>query len=316
MIRESTAALLRRTVLERQRTGRVPGLHASLVRHGEALWEAGIGSAEVGTDRAPTADDQFLVASNTKTFVATMVMQLRDEGRLDLGDRLADHLPDLRQDLTVRDALSHVSGLQREPGRRRVGHPRAPGRRHPCSGRRPTPSGSCARGSSGTTPTSPSPCWASSSPVSTDARGTPRCGRGSWTRWGMTRTTVGFDGGPQAHGYFVPPWHDVPVPEPVLDLAGTGPAGALASTGRDLARWTAFVADPDPEILDPATLDEMVRPRAVVDAEGWQRDDGARLLPRPDPGRAGRRRAHRRHARPRHGGLHAPRVGARPPSSS
>ncbi|NHA70366.1 serine hydrolase, partial [Phycicoccus flavus] len=77
MIRDSTAALLRRTVLGRQRSGRVPGVHASLVRGGEVLWEAGVGTAEVGTDRPPTADDQFLVASNTKTFVATMVLQLR-----------------------------------------------------------------------------------------------------------------------------------------------------------------------------------------------------------------------------------------------
>ena len=79
-----TAALLRRTVLERQRSARVPGIHASVVRRGAVLWEAGVGTAEVGTERPPGRDDQFLVASNTKTFVATMVMQLRDEGRLDL----------------------------------------------------------------------------------------------------------------------------------------------------------------------------------------------------------------------------------------
>ena len=34
----------------------------------------------------------------------------------------------------------------------------------------------------------------------------------------MTRTSVGFDGGPNATGYYVPPYTDVPVAEAVLDL--------------------------------------------------------------------------------------------------
>ncbi len=103
---------------------------------------------------------------------------------------------------------------------------------------------------------------------------------------GMTRTSVGFDGGPHAHGYFVPPWHDVPRPEPVLDLRATGPAGALASTATDLARWTAFVAAPDPAVLAPETMAEMSRPRALVDTEGWQVGMGLGLfLPRSPGGR-------------------------------
>ena len=72
--------------LAKQRAGRLPGLYAGVCRSGELVWGEGIGVAEVGADRAPTADDQFLVASNTKTFTAVMVMQLRDEGRLTLDD--------------------------------------------------------------------------------------------------------------------------------------------------------------------------------------------------------------------------------------
>ena len=44
-----------------------------------------------------------------------MLMQLRDEGRLTLDDLLADHLPDVGHPVTVRQALAHVSGMQREP---------------------------------------------------------------------------------------------------------------------------------------------------------------------------------------------------------
>ncbi len=287
VLRDSTAAVLRRTVLERQRSARVPGVHASVVRRGELLWEAGIGTAEVGSERAPSADDQFLVASNTKTFVATMVMQLRDEGRLDLEDRLATHLPGLTHDVSIRDALSHVSGLQREP----VGdvwvtleHPDEDALlREAADAERILRAGDQ---------------WHYSNLVySLLGMLVGRLDGRTWDEslrrrlldpLGMTRTSLGFDGGPHAHGYYVPPWHDVPRPEPVVDLRGGGPAGGLASTATDLARWTAFVADPDPEVLAPDTMAEMARPRAVVDLDRWQvamglgffllRSPGARVL--------------------------------------
>ena len=70
-------------------------------------------------DRAATADDQYLVASNTKTFTAVMIMQARDEGRLSLDDHVGDHLPggtpSPAHAATIRSALAHVSGMQREP---------------------------------------------------------------------------------------------------------------------------------------------------------------------------------------------------------
>lgn len=269
MIRDSTAALLRRTVLGKQRTGRVPGIVAAVVRGREALWHTGLGTAEVGTERPPTLDDQFLVASNTKTFVATMVLQLRDEGRLDLSDRIGDHLPGLAHELTVRDALSHLTGLQREP----LGDVWVT-LDHPDAETLLREAGDAER------ILRPGEAFHYSNLVfALLGQVVARLDGRTWDAslrarlldpLGMDRTSVGFDGGPHAHGYFVGPWHDVPTPEPVLDLRGTGPAGALASTARDLARWSAFVAAPDPSVLDPATMAEMARPRAFADPDGWQ----------------------------------------------
>src|SRR3954464_4554858 len=112
---ESTTRRLHRTALTRQRDGRLPGLYAAVSRGGRLVWGDGIGHAEIGADRAPTADDQFLIASNTKTFTAVMVMQLRDEGRLSLDDLLGDHVREVSHPLTIRQCLSHVSGMAREP---------------------------------------------------------------------------------------------------------------------------------------------------------------------------------------------------------
>ena len=101
-LRETTVRSLHRIALDKQREGRVPGLFAGVARSGSLAWGEGVGQAWIGAGRAPTADDQFLVASNTKTFVAVMVMQLRDEGRLSLDDLLGDHVPEVSHPITIR----------------------------------------------------------------------------------------------------------------------------------------------------------------------------------------------------------------------
>ena len=69
--------------------------------------------ATAGTDR-PTAAQRFRVGSVTKTFTATIVLQLVEEGVLGLGDALADYLPGVvpkGDEITIRQLLGHRSGL-------------------------------------------------------------------------------------------------------------------------------------------------------------------------------------------------------------
>lgn len=267
-LRDDTTRALRRIALDRQRVGRVPGLYAAVQRGGELVWGDGIGRREVDSDRAPTADDQFLVASNTKTFTAVMVMQLRDEGRLSLDDRVGDHLPEVPHGFTVRQGLAHVSGLQREP----VGDVWAtlvqPGTDELMRGF--TEAESIGR---------PHDRWHYSNVVyAVLGELVARLDGRSWETslrarlldpLGLTRTSVGFDGGPQAVGYYVPPFDDVPRVEPFVELRAMAPCGALASTAHDLARWSAFVADPDAAVLSPDTMEEMCQPQVMRDVEDW-----------------------------------------------
>jgi CubicO group peptidase (beta-lactamase class C family) len=259
---------LHRTALEQQREGRVPGLAAAVVRGGELLWFAGIGTGETGARRTPGPDDQYLIASNTKTFTAVMVMQLRDEGRLTLDDLLGDHLPDVPHAVTIRQALAHVSGMQREPlgdiwdtldqpdaaslmrgfaEAERVGRPHT--RWHYSN-----------------------LTYAVLGQVVEKLDGRP------WFEsltarllqpLELSRTTVGFDGRGHVTGYYVPPFDDVPRPEPVLEMKAMAAVGGLASTSHDLARWSAFVASPDPEVLSPDTMEEMCQPQVLTDVDRW-----------------------------------------------
>jgi D-alanyl-D-alanine carboxypeptidase len=91
----------------------VPGALV-LVRDGGRTRTAAAGLAEVAPRRELRPDDRFRIGSVTKTFVATIVLELAAEKRLRLEDPVARWLPGLLPDgrrITVRDLLAHRSGL-------------------------------------------------------------------------------------------------------------------------------------------------------------------------------------------------------------
>lgn len=265
---DSTRRSLRRLALERQRQGRVPGLFAGVQRGGELVWGEGIGVADLAERRTPGPDDQFLVASNTKTFTAVMVMQLRDAGRLTLDDPIGLHVSEVTHPVTVRQGLSHLSGLQREP----VGDIWE-------TLARPDTAELLVGFTEAEQVGRPHDRWHYSNVVyAVLGELVARLDGRSWTEslqarlldpLGLTRTSVGFDDGSRVTGYYVAPYDDVPRPEPVVGRSAMDPCGGMASTAHDLARWSAFVADPDPAVLSPDTVEEMCQPQALMDLDTW-----------------------------------------------
>jgi CubicO group peptidase (beta-lactamase class C family) len=86
-------------------------------------WSLGVGFADAESARPQDAATLHRVASITKTFTGTAVLQLRDAGRLRLDDPLVVHLPEFQrvknpfgplEDVTIRGLLTHRSGLQGE----------------------------------------------------------------------------------------------------------------------------------------------------------------------------------------------------------
>ena len=85
-------------------------------------WEGAVGMADPDGGRAMTPLTPVRIASNTKTFIAAAVLRLHEEGKLDINDSIADHLPEeyvtmLEDDgydtraIALRDLLNHTSGL-------------------------------------------------------------------------------------------------------------------------------------------------------------------------------------------------------------
>jgi D-alanyl-D-alanine carboxypeptidase len=84
------------------------------VRDGHRVWKGHSGVAQLETHRAVPADSRFRIGSVTKTFVATVVLQLVEHGRLHLGDTVESWLPGVvpsGDQITIRHLLNHTSGL-------------------------------------------------------------------------------------------------------------------------------------------------------------------------------------------------------------
>ncbi|MFI7079239.1 serine hydrolase domain-containing protein [Micromonospora sp. NPDC049903] len=93
----------------------VPGALAA-VRDGRHDWQGAAGQAFLTTPRPMQPQMRHRIGSITKTFVATTVLQLVDDGRLGLDDPIGQRLPDvvpgeLGTQVTVRMLLNHTSGI-------------------------------------------------------------------------------------------------------------------------------------------------------------------------------------------------------------
>ncbi len=98
------------------------GLSAAVVLDQEIIWSNGYGYANV-EDRIPaTARTLYSIASITKLFTVTMLMQLRDAGKLYLDDPVARYDPAFSvrspfpttRPITFRHLASHTAGLQKD----------------------------------------------------------------------------------------------------------------------------------------------------------------------------------------------------------
>jgi CubicO group peptidase (beta-lactamase class C family) len=258
-------------VLEAQRAGRLPSVSAAVFRGDELAWSEAIGLADAEQGVQASPDTQYAVASITKTFTAASILQLRDAGKLDLEDPLSKHLPEAAHGtLTLRRMLSHASGLQREPQGEIWESLTFPGEEELLAG---------LEDAEQVLP--PMAAWHYSNLayallgiVVARLSGTPfrdYVHERLVAPVGLKRTTWG-PGENAALPYFVEPYSDSVRREPVLELGGKGGESGLYSTVGDLARWGAFLCDPDESVLAPSSAAEMHDLNVTADASwtrGW-----------------------------------------------
>ena len=265
---------LERQVRQAQSQWHSPAVSAGIVRDGTLVWSTHVGSARLDPITAPTDDTQYMIGSITKTFTAVLVMALRDAGRLSLDDRLERFLPNTRHGaITIRQLLSHASGLQREPVGRIWENLDAPDQerllRELEEAEQVLPAHFAFHYSN--------LAFALLGQIVEQLEG---------RQWSdvvtgrvllpleMNNTGLEPDDASRALGYQIHPHTGVATIEPAFELKATVPFGGLWSTVADMGRYAAFVADPIAEVLSPDSVDEMCRPLIMADVEGWARAYG------------------------------------------
>ncbi|HEY9787086.1 MAG TPA: serine hydrolase domain-containing protein [Candidatus Obscuribacterales bacterium] len=105
----------------RQRKYETPGLTVAIAHHGKLVFNNAYGVANQETGEKLTTRHIFRIASHSKTFTATAIMQIAEKGKLRIDDPIVNHLPWLKkhkdkrmQKVTARQLLSHSAGLSRD----------------------------------------------------------------------------------------------------------------------------------------------------------------------------------------------------------
>jgi CubicO group peptidase (beta-lactamase class C family) len=89
---------------------RIPGLSAVVLKDQKVIWTKGFGFADQEKQIPATPDTLYHIASLTKTFAATLIMQLVEQGKLDLNEPMSRYSSEYTDDsVRIRHLLSHTS---------------------------------------------------------------------------------------------------------------------------------------------------------------------------------------------------------------
>ena len=102
----------------------LPGVAIGVVYNQELVWAKGFGLADIDQRLPMTPATKFRMASHSKLFTSTAIMQLRDQGKVRLDDPVTKYLPWFQvkaaqaddPPITIEELLTHSSGLSREAG--------------------------------------------------------------------------------------------------------------------------------------------------------------------------------------------------------
>lgn len=257
-------------------TWKIPGLSIAIVRNDSLIYAKGFGVQNVTTKTPVNEKTLFEIGSSSKAFTATIVAMLVTDGKMHWDDRLTTYLPDFRmydpvanEAVTIRDALTHRSGIARGElawlgsgiSRDEVLHrvrflkPEAPFRsRYSYQNMMFLAAGQAAAKAAGTS-------W--------DDLVRQRV----FTPLGMSSTVTTYKGLTNSnvampHGLD----HDTAFTKPPFDAENIAPAGAIISSAADIAQWLRFQLNDGTangkRLVSSAALRETHTPQILIPSTG------------------------------------------------
>lgn len=101
-------------VKQEMQANHIPGMSVAVLSRGKIIFHRQYGLANIELSVPVHANSPFKIASLTKPFTAIAVLLLAEEGKLSLDHTLSRYLPELPSQwntVTIRQALSHTSGI-------------------------------------------------------------------------------------------------------------------------------------------------------------------------------------------------------------
>lgn len=95
----------------------IPGLSVGIVKDNEIVYAKGFGYLDIDTKQPVTINSLFHMASISKPFVATAIMQLVEKDQINLDSPVTDYIPYFKlsggpyNQITVLQMLNHISGM-------------------------------------------------------------------------------------------------------------------------------------------------------------------------------------------------------------
>lgn len=96
----------------------IPGLSLAVIKDRKIIKLAGYGLSNIETGSPATPDSVYKIASLSKPFIATALLLLVDENKVRLDDKISRYLeapPPSWQAITIRQVMTHTSGIPRDP---------------------------------------------------------------------------------------------------------------------------------------------------------------------------------------------------------
>lgn len=113
LLSQSLADRINDTAQQWIASGKSAGVAVEISQHGNTVFARGYGWKVLGTSAPVQPDTVFHIASATKQFTAAAILQLVQQGRLSLDDKLSKFFPTFPggDQVTVRELLTHTSGI-------------------------------------------------------------------------------------------------------------------------------------------------------------------------------------------------------------
>lgn len=113
------------TILVQEFEAYQSGAAALVVKDGKTLFRGGIGFANIDQGEKISPTHLFRIGSITKTFTAVAILQLAEQGKLDISDPIQNYLPDYpknEQTISIEHLLTHTAGIKPYTGMAEVAH--------------------------------------------------------------------------------------------------------------------------------------------------------------------------------------------------